>query len=408
VTSSETEPVAPIAEGGLLLHIGSPKAGSTAIQNALNEQRALLAEHGAHYAGRGYRRAAAGWAVLGKKAPAGHPQADIVEWEKLVAECRDHAGQRVCLSNEALSWADDESAERIVRELGPDRVNLLYVVRPLERLLPSTWQERIKARVDSTYDEWLRIILGEPSKVFEYANYWGPRDLPTLLERWGRLIPAERITLICLDERDRELLPRAFESLLGLPAGSLPLQSAGRANRGLTANEAELMRRINLVARSEKWSAEEYLTFGQRGVAAELRRSEPSPSDVKSPALPGWAAETVRELSDRTIETVLASGARVIGDPESLRSRPAAQTAETPEISSVQIDTAVAAVLGAISGGRRCAREQRSSKRKRLATTVSGPSVSDLSSKELAKVIAGRARAPSTASVRLGGRSAGA
>jgi hypothetical protein len=396
VSSPQPEPVAPIApisQGGLLLHIGSPKAGSTALQNAMNGQRALLAEHGAHYAGQGYRPAAAGWAVLGKKAPAGHPQAAMKEWEKLVAECRDHADERVCLSNEDLSRADDASAERIVCELGPDRVHLLYVVRPLDGLLPSTWQERIKARVTSTYDEWLRVVLGEPSDVFEYANYWVPRDLSTLLERWGRLIPAERITLICSDDRDRELLPRAFESLLGLPAGSLPLQSAGRANRGLTANEAELMRRINLVARSEKWSAEEYLTFGQRGVAAELRSSEPSPSDVKSPALPGWAAETVRELSDRTIETVLASGARVIGDPESLRSRLAAQTAETPEISSVQIDTAVAAVLGAISGGRRRAREQRSSKRKRLATTASGPSVSDLSSKELAKVIAGRARA---------------
>ena len=387
MTSTDAEPVAPIAEGGLLLHIGSPKAGSTAIQNALNEQRALLAEHGAHYAGEGYRPTAAGWAVLGKKAPAGHPQAAMEQWEKLVAECRRHDGQRVCLSNEDLSRADDESAERIVSELGPERVHLLYVVRPLDRLLPSTWQERIKARVTSTYDDWLRLILGEPSNLFEYTNYWVPRDLPAILERWGRLVPPERIVLVCSDERDRELLPHAFESLLGLPPDVLHMQSGGRSNRGLTANESELMRRINVVARSEKWTAEEYLSFGQRGVAAELRRSVPSPSDVKVPPLPAWAREKVRELSDRSVETVRSSGARVIGDAESLRFQPGTEAGET-EVSTVQIDTAVTAVLGAISGGRRLARKPQQGN----SGERPGSAGSELNSLQLAREIARRAR----------------
>ena len=45
-------PVETLPEGAVLLHIGPYKTGSTAIQQALFDQRDVLAEHGVLYPGR--------------------------------------------------------------------------------------------------------------------------------------------------------------------------------------------------------------------------------------------------------------------------------------------------------------------------------------------------------------------
>jgi hypothetical protein len=225
--------VPPIPRDGLLLHTGPPKTGSTAIQIAMHTRRATLAEHQVHYAGRAYRPREAGWAVLGIRPPIGRPPARIERWQALVDECTSHPDDRVCLSNETFARADDAAAERIVTALGTDRVHLVHVIRRMDRLLLSSWQERIKARLAMPYEDWLRLILAESSDHFEWANFWRAQSLPAFLSCWTPLVPAERITLICADEKNRALLPETFESLLGLPPGLLAPDPT-RSNRGLS------------------------------------------------------------------------------------------------------------------------------------------------------------------------------
>jgi hypothetical protein len=68
--------------------------------------------------------------------------------------------------------------------------------------------------------------------------------------------------------------------------------------------------------------------------------------DVAVPRLPGWAADRVRELSERRSEALLAAGVTVLGDAESLRVVEAEGSADP--VATVAIDTVVEAVRGAV------------------------------------------------------------
>jgi hypothetical protein len=127
----------------------------------------------------------------------------------------------------------------------------------------------------------------------------------------------DRFILIVSDESDRDLLPRSFEGLLGLPEGTLQ-PNPGRSNRGLSWAETELIRAINLAAAERDWSREQRRRFVKRGVLRDMQ-SRQAPSGTKSPPLPQWALEAVRTMSEDRIGSIHKLGVRVIGDPESMR-----------------------------------------------------------------------------------------
>ena len=137
-----------LPEGSLLLHIGPPKTGSTAIQMALHSSRTALAEHGVLYPGTRMRARSAAAAVLGSGMPVGRDKPKIERWHGLVAEIRQTDLPRICLSHESFSRADDAAVGRILDGLGAERTHVVYVARRLDKVLPSHWQERVKAWTD--------------------------------------------------------------------------------------------------------------------------------------------------------------------------------------------------------------------------------------------------------------------
>ena len=233
--------VAAIPEGSLLLHIGPQKTGSTAIQESLHNAREKLAELGVMYPGPYKRPIEAGWAVLGGGAPLGRPEPRIELWEQLVGELRTSTLPRRILSNEDLSRGNDAVVERILTDLGPDDVHLLYVARRYDQLLPSHWQERLKARVTLSFEDFLRTVLeGDPS-TWEWRLMWECQFPDQVLASWGRFVPPERTTVIVLEGGDHDALPRAFEHLLDLPNGLLVAPDLVQ-NRSYTFQEAEALR----------------------------------------------------------------------------------------------------------------------------------------------------------------------
>jgi hypothetical protein len=344
--------------GTRMVHIGPQKTGSTAIQAAMNNARATLLEHGVRYAGQGTRPREAGWAMLGIGVPVGRKKPGMDRWDALVREVEGAAEARVCISNEDFAKAGASAAARVVEDLGAERVHIVAVARRLDRLLPSQWQERVKARQTLSYEDWLREILGEPSDSATWRNVWVPHDVESLVERWAGLVGPERFTLILSDDSDRMLLPRTFEAMLGLPRGLLELDST-LSNRSLSLNEAELVRHLNERFAEHGWQPDAYLDFMQRGVIPRLKSRPRAADDLPIPRLPPWAAERVCQISDRRAEAVKAMDVRVVGDPDCLRVPSRSQSSAPTQEVTVSLEVATRAVEGAIASALR---------RERLAT----------------------------------------
>jgi hypothetical protein len=226
----------------------------------------------------------------------------------------------VLVSNEDFSRASREQIARIVDAFGGrERIHVTLAARRLDRLLPSQWQERVKAGDQRPYDEWLRVVLDRPSDTWSWdrRNVWRSHDLRQLVSRWAEHVDEGRIWVIVMDEADRRRLPAAFEELLALPHDTIrPVSS--RSNRGLTWGECEIFRGINEAFAERGWSKDVRRRFVRRQILPDLSGRTPPPGP-KSPPLPQWAVDTLRQVSAQRVEWLAGSGVEVIGDPEMLR-----------------------------------------------------------------------------------------
>ena len=325
-----------LPRGARLIHIGPQKTGSTAIQVAMFEARDAMGEHGAYYPGRSPRRRKAGW-ELGL--PDGKPIGSrLTRWNQLVREVRDAGDVRVCVSNEDFARAAPPQVQRIVTDLGGEDTHVVAVARRLDKYLPSQWQEQVKAGVTRSFDSWLRVVLGEDGNEHRARrNVWMGHDVEALVRRWLAAVPADRFTLIVADEGDHSLLPRTFESLLGLPIGLLRANPQ-RSNRGLSWAETELVRSLRKSLRGSAWPREEF----QRLVVDKLKELEAPAIGPRSAWIPDWAHERVRELSAARADAIEDLPIRVVGDPQQLRVAPRAEGGQPPDTSelSLPVDTA--------------------------------------------------------------------
>ena len=336
----------PIPEGARLVHIGPHKTGSTAIQVALHSARDRLGEHGVAYVTLGgYRARKAGWALGLRGRPSGTPAPPTRLWEGFAAGVAAADAPRVCVSNEDFGRATKAQAARVVDDLGGERVHVVSVVRRLDRYLPSQWQERVKAGEERTYDEWLRVVLdtddAEPD--WDRRNVWFSHDVRALVERWLKVIEPDRYTVVISDEADHAVLPRTFEAMLGLPEGFV-VPDPSRSNRGLSWAETELIRSVNQLLEDRGVPRPRRRRLLQTAVLREMQ-ARPTPAGPSSPPLPDWAADRLRELSDRRIEDLGSlgeRGVRLVGDAGLMR-MPADVPTAAPPLPAPAIELATAA-----------------------------------------------------------------
>ena len=336
----------PIPEGARLVHIGPHKTGSTAIQVALHSARDRLGEHGVAYVTLGgYRARKAGWALGLRGRPSGTQAPPIRQWERFAAAVAAADAPRVCVSNEDFGRATKAQAARVVDDLGGERVHVVSVVRRLDRYLPSQWQERVKAGEERTYDEWLRVVLdtddAEPD--WDRRNVWFSHDVRALVERWLKVVEPERYTVVVSDEADHAMLPRTFEAMLGLPEGFV-VPDPSRSNRGLSWAETELIRSVNQLLEDRGVPRPRRRRLLQTAVLREMQ-ARPTPAGPSSPPLPDWAADRLRELSNRRIEDLGSlgeRGVRLVGDAGLMR-MPADVPTAAPPLPAPAIELATAA-----------------------------------------------------------------
>ncbi|MGH1561859.1 hypothetical protein [Mumia sp. DW29H23] len=333
-----------LPDDALLLHVGPHKTGTTAVQSAFFAAASALEEHGVRYPGRSRTPMAGVVAVTGHGPMAGEPPLDIKDWERFVA-CVPERG-RVVVSSEFFADAEGEAVERVVEDLGRDRVHVVVTLRPLDRIVPSQWQQYIQNGSVVSLRRWLRGILRDD--VAGTSGFWRRHRHDVLVRRWADVVGPDRVRVVVVDDRDPAALLRTFEDLVGAPDGILQPEP-DRLNRSLTLPEVEVVRSLNKEFRLRGWEARDYRRFVRLGATKGLKAVPPDPSAPRV-VLPRWALERLHTVSLEMVDQIRASGVAVVGDLDDLVvARPGPDAPDSiPRTVAVPSDVAARAVAGAV------------------------------------------------------------
>ena len=105
-----------------------------------------------------------------------------------------------------------------MHDLGPDRVQVAVTLRPLEKLLPSNWQQYIKSGYRIRYDHWLENVFESRDKASAATpSFWVRNDHPAVIRRWSEVIGPENLVVVVVDSAEPRSLFDSFEDILQLP-----------------------------------------------------------------------------------------------------------------------------------------------------------------------------------------------
>ena len=294
----------------VLLHVGSPKTGTSYLQDVLFRNREVLREHGIDYpADRFDAQFLAALDLM--TLPWGGLETEAVgSWERLAAAVREWPGTSV-VSHEILATASRAQAKRALDSFGDVEVHLILSVRDLVRQVPAEWQENVKHRSHLTYRQFLDQIR-DPARATKTGSwFWAVQEVPDVLDRWGASLPPERVHVVTVPPpgADRDELWRRFSRAFGLDGLPLDL-TAERANPSLGVPETALLRTINQRVTSVL-TPSDYRPLVRESLAHRtLSRRVDSVRLGLPPQTHAWA----RELSRSWAEELLDRGYDVVGD----------------------------------------------------------------------------------------------
>ena len=341
--------VAPLPERARLFHVGIPKSGTTALQTAASAGRDDLREHGVLYPGRRFNHRLAVLSFMGRRwgwsndavPPRKH-------WDELMAEIEDDHRRRVLFGHEFASESDAETAKRFVDAIGED-CHIAVTLRSPGEILPSAWQQYVKAGISIPFDKWLEAVIADPPNRRVTKGFHDRNDQAGVVQRWADAAGPDRVTVVVLNKQHPELLFGAFEQLLDLPSGILASHAVGgsSSNRGLTVPEVELFRALNAIIRPHHVEWADYERIVRQG--AHRRIMESRTSDEARPQLPPWAVKRAAEIGAGYAEAIATTGVQVIGDLDKLAEEVPAREYDDAPPTQIPVELAAEAMAGMLS-----------------------------------------------------------
>ncbi len=223
----------------IFLHIGVPKTGTTFLQTVMWHNKRVLKEQGVLYPGESRMDHYHATRAVGG-VPEERMGADADAWRLLLEEL-DAWPETGVITHEFFSRVRRRRARQALRQLAPAEVHLVLTARDYARQFPAVWQEALKMNSDLSFDEFMRRALD-----FDLPGAWGWRtqDVAAVLDRWGKLLPPERVHVITVPRpgAPRDLLWRRWCHVLGLDPDRFDLDVAVE-NESLGAAQAALVHR---------------------------------------------------------------------------------------------------------------------------------------------------------------------
>ena len=273
------------------LHVGTPKSGTTSLQNILAGNRELLRQHGYLYPGdnQGHFIEALSLRDSGFR---GHSFENAEgAWERTVAQILAHDGPAL-LSHEILGGSKRKIVKRAAESLPGRQLRVVITCRDLGRQFPAVWQEGVKNGDTVTYEQFLADAFEAWDGPGAATGMWRGQNLAGVAERWGSVTGPENVAVVTVPPSgsDPDVLWRRFGEAVGLPDAEYVIPEKPR-NPSLGTVETELLRRV--VARL--------------------------PEDVKERvggnlSVPEHYRDRTREVSAEMLDAIRAQGFRVVGD----------------------------------------------------------------------------------------------
>ncbi|MGH3510416.1 MAG: hypothetical protein ACRDPI_09330 [Nocardioidaceae bacterium] len=303
----------------VLFHIGTPKTGTSFVQDVLFRNRELLAERGILYPVDRFDDHFLAALDLLELSWGGLEAKAVGAWERLAERVRGWDGT-VIVSHEVFAAATRQQVRRALSSFGESEVHVVLSARDLARQLPAEWQENVKHRRTVDFAHFLDRVR-DPTRSSEVATwFWAVQEVPDILDRWGSTLPPERVHLVTVPGRDapRDLLWRRFAGVFGLdvePVQPTTQPTTQRFNPSLGLAEAELVRRVNLRVNHGVLANEDYRRFVRELLAHRtLSRRVGSARIELPPDAVAWAEGVGRSW----VEALRPRGYDVVGSLDEL------------------------------------------------------------------------------------------
>ena len=309
-----------MSEKRLIIHPGFHKSGTTALQESFALNRPLLRENGIFYppiGSKAHHRVA--WALTqrpwgwnrrgGERTPEKY-------WDRMASRINGAKEETVILSSEFFSEIDGERIRKIRSEIKGRDIQILFTLRPLAKLLPSSYQQYLKYGITIEYEDWLHAILDKPGESKVSPTFWKRHSHGKVVARWVDIFGKSNVTLLIVNEAQPTFLFDEINKFLNLPTGSLSAAPSG-SNRSLTMEEISLLLELNRQFPKERvW--DEYEVFVRAGYIRHLTDHVPPAADKARLLTPQWAVDKANELGKVIQKELLGTGVKIIGDVDSL------------------------------------------------------------------------------------------
>ncbi len=318
----------------VLLHVGTPKTGTSHLQDVLFRNRDLLRRQGFRYAAERFDAHFLAALDLMQLPWGGLENEAVGAWDALAGEVREflaEPGDRTAIiSHEILATASRAQVARALASLGyPDiEVHVVLSVRDLVRQIPAEWQENVKHRRELPYGKFLDQVRDPERTSAIGAWFWGVQEIPDILDRWAADLPPERVHVVTVPRPGgpRDLLWERFSTAFGLDDLELDVEPE-RANPSLGVPETTAVRRINVKANKLVPPAAYRPLVRELIAHRTLSQRTDSPRLTLPPEDYGWVAE----LQQRWTDVIRERGYDVVGDLDDLIGDPPPTTYADPD-----------------------------------------------------------------------------
>jgi hypothetical protein len=299
----------------VLVHVGTPKTGTSFVQDLLFRNRDALAEQGILYPADRFDAHFLAALDLMELQWGGLEEQAVGAWDRLAQQVRDWPGT-VIISHEILATASRQQVRRALESFGAAEVHVVLSARDLVRQIPAEWQENVKHRRTLGYADFLARV-SDPQRSGSLASwFWGVQEVPDILDRWGSSLPPSQVHLVTVPKpgAPRQLLWQRFAQVLELDPAVFEAESE-RANASLGVPETALVRRVNERVNNGVLANEDYRQFVRELLAHRTLSARRSTDRLTlPPEVRAWAAGVSRSW----VELLGANGYDVVGSLDDL------------------------------------------------------------------------------------------